>query len=107
MTLIEHYSKQQTISQSGTYSLRGSNKHHTIKLQKTQQKYEEYLEDPYGVFCDVDIFCLVFEMQSQTKEGLWYTMCLGSEQCDCADTQSRCKHKLILKKIIDKNYYNV
>ncbi len=65
------------------------------------------MEYPYRVLREVDIFNLVFEMQSQTKEGLWYTMSMGSEQYDCADTQSRCKHMLALKKIIDKNYYNV
>ena len=32
---------------------------------------------------------------------------MGSKQCDCDDTQSRCKHILALKKIVDKNYYNV
>ena len=32
---------------------------------------------------------------------------MRSKQCDCADTQSRCKHMLALKKIIDKNYYIV
>jgi hypothetical protein len=34
MTLIEHYGEQQMISESGKYSLRGSTKSHTSKLQK-------------------------------------------------------------------------
>ena len=55
----------------------------------------------------MDIFGLVFEMQSQTKERVRYTMSMRSEQCDCANTQSRCKHMFALKKIVDKSYYNV
>jgi hypothetical protein len=46
-------------------------------------------------------------MLSQTKEGVWYKISMGSEQCDCVDTQSRCKHMSALKKIVDKNFYNV
>jgi hypothetical protein len=62
------------------------------------------LEDPYEVLREVE---LVFEMRSQMKEGLWYTVSMGSEQCDCADAQPKCKHILALKKIVDKSYYNV
>ena len=55
----------------------------------------------------MDIFGIIFEMRSRTKENLCYKVSMGSEQCDCADTQSRCKHILALKKIVDKNYYNI
>ena len=95
------------ISELGKYSLCGSTKSHTNKLQKAQHIFEKYLKDPNEVLREVDIFGLVFEMQSQMKEGVWYTVSMGSEQCDCADTQSRCKHMLALKKIVDKSYYNV
>ena len=107
MTLIEHNRERQMISESGKYSLRGSTKSHTNKLQKTQHIFEKYLENSNEVLREVDIFGLIFEMQSQTKEDVWYTMSMGSEQCDCGDTQSRCKHMLALKKIVDKSYYNV
>ena len=56
------------------------------------------------------IFGLVFEMQSQTKEDLWYTLSMRSEQCDVpilnqgANTDQGAN---TLKKIIDKNYLNV
>jgi hypothetical protein len=86
MTLIEHYRERQMISESGKYSLRGSTKSHTNKLQKAQYIFEKYLENPNEVLRKVDIFGLIFEMQSQTKEGVWYTVSMGSEQCDCADT---------------------
>ena len=32
---------------------------------------------------------------------------MRSEQCDCADTQSKCKHMLAFKRIVHRNYYNV
>jgi hypothetical protein len=95
------------ISESGKYSLRGSTKSYTNKLQKAQHIFEKYVENPNEVFREVDIFGLIFEMESQTKEGVWYTVSMGSKQCDCADTQSKCKHMLALKKIVDKSYYNV
>ena len=66
--------------------------------KKTQKNYEKCLEDPSQVLHEVDIFGLVFEMRSQTKEDLWCTMSMRSEQCECANTQSRCKHMLALKK---------
>jgi hypothetical protein len=75
MILLEHYRERQMISESGKYSLCGSIKSHTNKLQKAQHFFEKYLEDPYEVLCEVDIFGLVFKMQSQTKEGLYGTQC--------------------------------
>ena len=79
----------------------------TPQLRKAQKIFVKDLEDPSQVLREVDIFGLVVEMRPQTKEDLWYTMSMGFEQCDCADTQSRCKHMLALKKIVDKSYYNV
>ena len=104
MTLIEHYREQQKTSESRKYSLHGSTKFHTNKLQKAQKIFEKYLEYPSQVLREVDIFGLIFEMRSQTKEDLWYAVSMRSEQCDCVDTQSRCKHMSALRKIIDKSY---
>ena len=98
MTLIEHYKERQMISELGKYTFHGSTKFYTNKLQKTQHIFEKYLECPYKVLYEVNIFGLVFEMQSQTNKYLWYIMSMESKQCDCAGTQSKCKHMLALKK---------
>jgi len=87
MTLIEHYKEQKKISEWRKYSLCGSTKSDTRKLQKAQKFFKKYLKNPFQVFYEVDIFGLVCEMQSQTKEDLWYTMSMGFEQCDCVDIQ--------------------
>jgi hypothetical protein len=64
MTLIEHYRERQMISESDKYTLRGSTKSHTNKLQKAQYIFEKYLENPNEVLREVDIFGLIFEMKS-------------------------------------------
>lgn len=60
------------------------------------------MEDPSQVLHEVGLFGLVLEMQSRSKLNVWHTMYVGFEQYDCANSQSRCKHMLALKKMFQK-----
>ena len=103
-TLVDHYDRAHSLSESGKYARRGGDKSWTTKLQRARWLVSRYKKDRLSNLEIIDECHMEFAMRSQSDPRKWHTLSLSREWCECDDYGPICKHMWALKMIVDEEF---
>ena len=100
--MLDWYKRKQVISDSGRFLPRANCREQRNRLMQAEAILERY-DNNKDTIRVLDVFRLLFSIQSISCETTWYTVSMQCSYCDRSNVATRCKHLLGIEMMIKKH----